>query len=130
MDFKMYTRSTPRAAAEGYGVALHGPILNWQNDGGAEQRGHFTVAAGVLQGLNPPWPREDQADLSVDEAVWAGWSGTRSRFNPTAAGISGSRSTGLELSQGLSSNWKDKSLWDQALNQQLPTRYSLRECLK
>lgn len=54
----------------------------------------------------------------------------QSRLNPTAAGVSGSRSAGLELNQSLNRNWKDKSLWDQALNQQLPTQYSLREYLK
>jgi len=86
------------------------------------------VATGVLQGLNPPWPRKDQQSPSVGKAARAGWSGTQSRFNPTAAGVCGS--SGLELSQGLSSNWKDKSWWDQALNQQLPTQYSLGEHLK
>lgn len=103
-------------------------ILNYQNDVEVEQRGYFTVATGVLQGLNPPWPCKDQQSLSVDEGLDE--AGPAGRFNPTAAGVSGSRSAGLELSQGLSSNWKDKSLWDQALNQQLPTWYSLGECLK
>lgn len=64
-----------------------------------------------------------QLELGLDGAGW-------SSLSPTAAGVSRSHSAGLELSQSLNSNWKDKSLWDQALNQQLPSQYSLREYLK